>query len=82
MITGMENTLKASLISEIGASILSATGNPPASPNAISPLCEGIANATIPFLVSNMEVNPGIPVTTVGGPTTQSGATTAPGTVS
>lgn len=78
----MQNTLKASLISEINAAILSETGSPPSTPNGISALAAGIANAHIPFLVANLQVNPGIAVATTGSAVAQTGATTAPGTVS
>lgn len=81
MITGMENTLKASMITQIEASILAATGTPVATPNVIAPHCEGIANAIIPFLISNLTITvpPGVAVATAGGPTAQTGATTVPG---
>jgi len=41
-----------------------------------------LATAIINYITANAEVNPGIPVSTTGGPTAQSGATTAPGTIS
>lgn len=75
----MENTYKASLITEITAAIEAQVGYPIATPNTLSGLCAGIANAEIPFLVANMEVNPGTMAVTPsamsngGGPLTGSG---------
>ena len=59
MLTGTENTLKALIDTEIKAAVLSNTGNPVASPNAIDSLSEGVANAIIPHLISNAQVLPG-----------------------
>ena len=59
MLTGTENTYKALIDTEIKAAVLSNTGNPVATPNAIISLAEGMANATIPHFVSNTQVLPG-----------------------
>lgn len=77
----MENTLKALAVTQISTAILAATGLPPALPNTLAPLAEGIANAIIPFLTANVLVTipAGVPVATAGGPAAQTGATTAPG---
>jgi hypothetical protein len=53
----MENTLKASYISEITAAIEAESGLTIGTPNHISGLSAGLANAIIPFLVSNAQVN-------------------------
>lgn len=45
--------------------------------NAIVDLCQGI----IDEIKANAQVQPGIPVSTTGTATSQSGATTAPGTI-
>ena len=44
-------------------------------------LATAIAEAGL-YVVANAQVNPGIPVATAGGPAAQTGATTAPGTLS
>jgi len=67
MLTGTENTLKALIDTDIKAAVLSNTGNPVATPNAIDSLAEGIANAIIPHYVSNTQVLPGT-FSTVSGP--------------
>lgn len=48
------------------------------APNQLLALCQGI----IAEITSNGVVNPGIAVSTTGGPSAQTGATTAPGTIS
>lgn len=78
-ITGKELDLKADLITEIEAAIATNCGASPMAPNCISGLAEGIANAIIPFLVANTQVNPGQPVET---PDTLTGTSTGPGTIS
>ena len=42
---------------------------------------DGLADA-IDTYIKTAQVNPGIPVSTAGGPTAQTGATTGPGTLS
>ncbi len=72
----MENTLKALIISDIDAAILAATGSSPATPNGISPMAAGIANAVIPFLTANALVTVTGAVTTglgIGGVVTGTG---------
>lgn len=65
-ITGLEGTLKASLISNIEASIAANCGYVVMTPRCISGLAEGIANAIIPFLVANIQVNVGQSVNVPG----------------
>lgn len=40
-----------------------------------------LATGIVNFLLASAQVAPGIPVATAGGPTAQTGATTAPGTL-
>lgn len=63
MITGQESTLKAMLISAITAGIAAECGYTVMTPNCINGLAKGIADAIIPFLVANTQVN----TTTVPG---------------
>jgi hypothetical protein len=70
----------AQLQAEFG-SIMPASYLPTAQANWLL-LATAISNAIIPYLIANTIVNTGIPVATVGGPTAQTGATTAPGTIS
>lgn len=77
-ITGLEDTLKAQLISAIQAGIAAECGYSVMTPNCINGLAKGIADAIIPFLVNNIQVNPGQHVTT----TTGDGSTDGPGTIS
>ena len=58
-ITGQESTLKALLVSEIESAIAANCGYSVMTPRCIDGLAEGIANAIIPFLVANIQVNPG-----------------------
>jgi len=58
-ITGQEGTLKASLIANIEAAIAANCGYTVMTPRCIDGLAEGIANAIIPFLVANVQVNVG-----------------------
>ena len=79
-ITGQESTLAAALTSAIQAAIEAQSGQPTQSPEYLSALSMGIANALIPFLVTNTEVNP----IAAGSLTSPSGAVTgvtAPGTI-
>lgn len=57
MITGQEATLKAMLISAITAGIAAECGYTVMTPNCINGLAKGIADAIIPFLVANVQVN-------------------------
>ncbi len=86
-ITGMEAALQAQLVAAIHAGIAAECGASPMTPNCIDGLAKGIADAIIPFLVANLQVNAGQAITgTVtsgpgaGGAVT--GASSAPGTVS
>jgi len=79
-ITGNESALASALTSAITAAIEAKLGSAVQSPEYIDALSEGIANAIIPFLVSNTEVNP----IAAGSLTSPSGAVTgvtAPGTI-
>jgi len=95
-ISGQEAVLTAALVSAIESAIAVKCGAFPISPKCIDGLAEGIANAIIPFLVANTQVNSGQAVTTTsvvavaphppGGPAAGTGvgvgATSAPGTIS
>ena len=59
MVSGTENTLKALLITDIEAGILADCGAAVQTPNCISGLAAGIANAVIPHFVSNAQILPG-----------------------
>lgn len=65
---------------DLGAALKAAAEAPPNG----DPLARwtAIATALIAHLTANMQVNPGIAVSTTGSPTAQTGSTTAPGTVS
>ena len=76
-ITGMETVLAAQLEAMITAETIAA-GNAPPDPKSVKGLANGIAKAIIPFLVTNVMVNPGIATATPVGP----GATAAPGMIS
>lgn len=80
-ITGQETTLESLLITQIETAITISTGSAPVDPNNIADIAKGISIAIISFLVTNITIMPGIPVVTVGGPTTQTGATTGPGVI-
>lgn len=75
-IVGMDPLLSKQLIASIQKE-LAANGATAPSPQALQGLCDGIAKALIPFLITNLQVAPGIAVATAGG----AGATAAPGTV-
>lgn len=81
MLTGTEALLKSSLIAAIEAAILAQVGSAPIAPKAISGLSEGIANAIVPHIVSNLQILAGTAVLVgahaPGGAAV--GATTAPG---
>lgn len=66
-LTGSENTLKATLITEIENAILANTGFPVATPNAINSLAEGLANAVIPHFITNTIVTTAVAPHTPGG---------------
>lgn len=72
--TKMFNSVKSKLEAKLGQSAIQA--------DMLQAICEAISEIIVPHLVSNITllVTPGIPVLTVGSPTTQTGATTAPGT--
>lgn len=86
-ITGQESALKAALISSIQAGIAAACGYSVMTPNCIDGLAKGIADAIIPFLVANIQVNVGQITLSAGvtGPTAAPGSPTPipalPGTV-
>jgi len=88
MITGQEGALKAALIAAIQAGIAAECGYVVTTPNCIDGLAKGIADALIPFLVANVEVNPGqvVPgsglIDSVSGSVTGATATSTPGTIS
>lgn len=65
MITGMENTLKASIQSNIEAEV-TATHGTVETPNAISEMAQGIADAVVPFMLT-AQVLPGT-FANAGGP--------------
>jgi hypothetical protein len=44
-------------------------------------LWEGIGSVIVDHIIANAQVSPGIPVSTTGSAVAQTGATTAPGTV-
>jgi hypothetical protein len=80
-ITGQESALTSALTSAITAAIESKLGNAVMTPEYIDALSQGIANAIIPFLVSNVLVTP----LAAGALTSPSGSVTgvtAPGTIS
>jgi hypothetical protein len=87
-ISGNESLLASQLTSAITAAVEAKYGKPIGNPEYIDALSAGIANALIPFLVSNTEVNPGqtVPGTglidSVHGSVTGSTATSTPGTIS
>lgn len=94
MITGQESVLKAALISAIRTAVQTKAGTTIKEPEYIDAVSEGIANAIIPFLVANIQVNPGQVTLSAGitGPTAPPGsptpipalpgAVTTPGTIS
>jgi hypothetical protein len=59
MITGQEGALTSALTSAITAALEAQAGVPIGTPEYVPALSAGIANALIPFLVSNVTVNPG-----------------------
>lgn len=58
-ITGLESTLTSELITTITAAIETKYGHSIGTPEYIDALSAGIANAIIPFLVANTQVNTG-----------------------
>lgn len=58
-ISGLESTLASELTSAITAAIEAKYGHTIRSPEYIDALSAGIANAIIPFLVANTQVNTG-----------------------
>ena len=93
-ITGLESTLATAIESSVETEITIDTGSAPGLPNNIASLSLGIAKGIIPFMVANLTINPGIPVTTTpgvtligppGGPLPippLTGSTSGPGTAS
>jgi hypothetical protein len=88
-ISGNESVLTSALNSAIIAAIEAQYGGTIMDPEYINALSAGIANAIIPFLVSNTEVNVGqvVPPGTFtapagGGAITGASATSTPGTIS
>jgi hypothetical protein len=65
-ITGQEGALASALNSAITAALEAQYGGPIGNPNYIPALSQGIANAIIPFLVGNVQVNPGQSVNVPG----------------
>jgi hypothetical protein len=85
-ITGLESTLEALLVNTIKAGIAARCGVSPLTPNCIDGLAKGIADAIIPFLVANVQVNtttvPGAGlIDSMSGPVSGT-ANTDPGTIS
>ena len=58
-ITGNESALASSLTSTITAALEAKFGGPIGTPEYIDALSAGIANAIIPFLVANTQLNVG-----------------------
>lgn len=85
-ITGQEGLLRSMLISSITAAIAVECGYTVMTPNCINGLAKGIADAIIPFLVTNTKVNsttvPGAGlIDSISGPVTGT-ADTDPGSIS
>jgi hypothetical protein len=59
MITGQESELASALTSAITSALEAQYGGPIGVPNYVPALSAGIANALIPFLVANTQVNTG-----------------------
>lgn len=59
MITGQEGLLTSELNAAIIAAVEAQYGRPIGTPEYINALSQGIANALIPFLVANTQVNTG-----------------------
>ena len=88
-ITGQESTLAAALTTEIKAAVSAQFGGPIGTPEYIEAVSMGIANALIPFLVANTQVDPGQVVPGAGlvdsvtsAAITGATATSTPGTIS
>ncbi len=79
MLTGSESVLKSALEAAIQAGILSEHSVSPQLPNNIAGLAKGIADAIIPHLINNTQVDTGAVVTT---PDTVNGTVTGVGTIS
>lgn len=81
MLLGTEALFKSSLIAAIEAAILAQTGSAPISPKAIIGLSEGIANATVPHILNNLQILAGQAVAVGAHPAGGAavGTTTAPG---
>lgn len=83
-LTGTEAVLESSLIAAIQAGITANCGAAPMSPNCITGLAQGIANAMVPHMVSNVQVDPGqttaVAPHPIGGAAV--GTVSTPGTIS
>jgi hypothetical protein len=65
---------------KIAVKIIAPDADPEVRADIIA-LWESIGDVVVDHLIANTQVTPGIPVSTTGGPTAQTGATTGPGTV-
>lgn len=77
-ITGQETVLASQLETAIRAAVAAKFGGPIVDPQYIDALSKGIANAIIPFLTSNVQVNPGQSVAVTGS----TGTVDSDGTIS
>lgn len=66
MITGQESALASALTTAITAAVEAKYGMPIQNPEYIDAVSQGIANALIPFLVSNVQVDVGQSVAVPG----------------
>lgn len=80
-ITGQESALTSALTTAITAAIEAKFGGSVGTPEYIDALSQGIANAIIPFLVTNVEVVP-IDAGSLTSPAGSVTGVTAPGTIS
>ena len=80
-LTGTDQMLAGKMKSAIQSKLTAKTGKPFEKDEFLQAICEAIAEVLVPHLTSMIMVAPGIPVATVGGPTAQTGATIAPGTI-
>lgn len=80
-LTGTDSVLAGKLKSSIQSKLEAKLGKSTEKQEFLQAICEGIAEVLVPHLVSMIMVAPGIPVATAGGPASQVGATTGPGTI-
>lgn len=73
--------LSPSGLSAVIESELNSSQGPPTDESKQKNFADALAKAIVNYLVANTVVNAGQVVVTVGGPTTQTGATTTPGTI-